>query len=331
MSANGCGVLGLVPKIDGVDGGTGASVARWRRYGHDRLYVTAADGTKIGWRDLVSGEDHVAATNLCAEFHAAIATWIPDQAGSASQAPAVEDSAAAESSAGDEASPAPDPAPVIPPEPAEEACWDDLASHRAGAMAREQAMARKQEAPVKTFVARALGVHTEERAWRIGADGEEMVAAQLRRLAKKDPRWRFLHAIPIGENGSDIDHVVIGPGGVYTLNAKHHPRSSVWVGGNTFLVNGQKQPYVRNSRHEAARASRLLSDACGFPVPVVGLVVPVGANSLKIKESPEDVKIVNRMALRDWFRKRPPILDDERVSAIYDAARRSTTWVSAKH
>jgi hypothetical protein len=153
-----------------------------------------------------------------------------------------------------------------------------------------------------------------------------MVSAQLHRLAKKDPRWKFLHAIPIGENGSDIDHVVIGPGGVYTLNAKHHPRSSVWIGGNTFMVNGQKQPYIRNSRHEAARASRLLSDACGFPVPVVGMVVPVGANSLKVKEPPSDVKIVNRMALRDWFRKRPVVLSDEQVVTVFEVARRSTTW-----
>lgn len=322
-----------MPKIVGVDGGNGTSVARWRRYGQDRLYVTAANGTKIGWRDLLSGEDHVEAKDLHDEFDAAIAAWIPAQAAPASPAAAVNDSALTDNLAGiqSEASPTPEPAPVAPPEPAAEARWEDLASHRAGAMAREQALTRKQEAPVKTFVARALGVHTEERAWRIGADGEEMVAAQLHRLAKKDPRWRFLHAIPIGENGSDIDHVVIGPGGVYTLNAKHHPRSSVWVGGNTFLVNGQKQPYVRNSRHEAARVSRLLSDACGFPVPVVGLVVPVGANSLKIKQPPEDVKIVNRMALRDWFRQRPTILDDERVCAIFEAARRSTTWVSAKH
>lgn len=32
---------------------------------------------------------------------------------------------------------------------------------------------------------------------RIGADGEEKVAAQLGKVAKKDPRWRFIHAIPV--------------------------------------------------------------------------------------------------------------------------------------
>ena len=43
----------------------------------------------------------------------------------------------------------------------------------------------------------------------IGADGEEKVATQLAKAAKKDPRWRFLHAIPVGDRGSDIDHVIV--------------------------------------------------------------------------------------------------------------------------
>jgi hypothetical protein len=306
-----------------VDGGAKASVVRWRRYGHDRLYVTDAKGTKIGWRDLLTHEDHVVVPARREEFAAAIAGWVADP--TAPSLPAAEVEAVSASSP-------PQEPPRLEPPPVEAAAlevqpeWVDLASNRAGALAREQALTRKQAAPVKTFVARALRLHTEERAWRIGADGEEMVAAQLHRLAKKDPRWKFLHAIPIGENGSDIDHVVIGPGGVYTMNAKHHPRSSVWVGGNTFMVNGQKQPYIRNSRHEAARASRLLSAACGFPVSVVGMVVPVGANSLKVKEPPEDVKIVNRMGLRNWFRKRPVVLTDDQVATVFEAARRSTTW-----
>lgn len=43
------------------------------------------------------------------------------------------------------------------------------------------------------------------------------------------------------------------------------------------MIIGQRQPYIRNSRHEAGRAARLLTAACGFPVAVTGVVVPVGA------------------------------------------------------
>jgi len=75
-----------------------------------------------------------------------------------------------------------------------------------------------------------------------------------------------------------------------------------------------------------ARASRYLSTACGFTVEAAGIVVPVGAYSITIKEAPADVHVINRMALVSWLRRRPEVLDDEAVLAIFEAARRSTTW-----
>jgi hypothetical protein len=78
----------------------------------------------------------------------------------------------------------------------------DLAVNRPGEAVREQAVASRQVAPVKTVLARMLGMHTDERARRLGADGEEAVALRLLRL---DPEWKFLYAVPVGERGSDID------------------------------------------------------------------------------------------------------------------------------
>jgi hypothetical protein len=204
--------------------------------------------------------------------------------------------------------------------------WIDLADNRAGAEARRQALAAREAAPVKTLVARILRVHTDERAWRIGADGEERVASSLAKVARKDPRWRFLHAIPVGERGSDIDHLGIGPAGVFSVNAKHHPRAKIWVAGNTLLVNGARQPYIRNSRHEAARATKLLTAACGFPVQVHGLIVTVGADDVVIKEPPEDVHVVPRIQVARWLRRRGGDHESATLDAIYEAARRSTTW-----
>jgi hypothetical protein len=104
-----------------------------------------------------------------------------------------------------------------------------------------------------------------------------LVGAQLAKLVAKDPRWRVLHSIPVGKDGADIDHLVVGPAGVFTLNTKHHPRARIWVAGDTLLVSGVHQLYIRNSRHGAARAGRLLSVACGFPVTATG-VVPVNVS-----------------------------------------------------
>lgn len=309
-------------------------VRRWRRYGKDRLYVHDGNGVAVGWRDLLTGEDHIDAPERADELRAAVEAWQASEGNDpVAVSPASRSHAApqeAVTAAPVETSPArAAQAPTVDPEPSmpvAPSMWDDLAGHRAGEMARQQAVALKQAAPVRTFVARVLGVHTDERAWRIGADGEEKVAARLAKLAKKDPRWRFLHAIPVGENGSDIDHLVIGPGGVFSLNAKHHPGARIWVRDKAFRVNGQQQPYIRNSRHEALRAGRYLTAACGFPVAVTGIVVPVGADDLTIKQQPADVVVVNRMALAAWLRRRPALLQDVEIAAIFEAARRSTTW-----
>jgi hypothetical protein len=62
-----------------------------------------------------------------------------------------------------------------------------------------------------------------------------VVGARLDRLPDG---WCVLNAIPVGDRGADIDHLVIGPGGVFTLNTKHHPKGKVWVAENALLVNG---------------------------------------------------------------------------------------------
>jgi hypothetical protein len=205
---------------------------------------------------------------------------------------------------------------------------EDLAGSRAGRMAREQARLAKEAAPVRTVLARLIRVHTEERAWRLGAQGEELVGNQLARVVAKDPRWRVLHAIPVGNKGADIDHLIVGPAGVFTLNTKHHPGARIWVAGDSLRVNGVHQPYIRNSRHEATRAGRLRSQACGLPVVATGVVVPVNADDIAVKRAPDDVYVINRWRLRRWLCRRPQVLDEPTADRIHQMARRADTWTA---
>lgn len=126
--------------------------------------------------------------------------------------------------------------------------------------------------------------------------------------------------------GSDIDHLIIGPGGVFTVNTKHHPKVKIWVGGSAFMVNGARQPYMRNSRHEAGRAAKLLANACGFPLQVEGLIVTVNARDVVVKNAAEGVRVVPRMQVAKWLLRHGGVLTLKTVQDIYDAARRSTTW-----
>ncbi len=317
-------------------------ISRWRRYGMDRLYVARADGPKIGWWDLQSDEGHPEEDAYAVELGEAVHVWRTEAATDQPTEPpaavvpgtTVVEVASAPELVGEP--PADEPAavaavdalaeepvaePVMPARP-----WLDLATNVAGEAAREQALAAREAAPVRTLVARVMRVHTDERAWRLGADGEEKVAAQFDKVLKRDPRWQFIHAIPVGTRGSDIDHLVIGPGGVFTINTKNHPDAKLWVGGDTFLVNGNRQPYVRNARHEAARAAKLLTEACGFPVHVEGVIAPVNAIEVTIKTAPKDIHVVPRRQVAKWILRHGDVLSQEQQAALFDAARRSTTW-----
>jgi hypothetical protein len=213
----------------------------------------------------------------------------------------------------------------VPDDP-DAAPWAGVAGNVAGAGVAAEAKARRDAAPVRTFLARLLGVHTDERAWRVGAKGEQLVAAQLERLG---PSWHVLHSITLSETGTDLDHLVIGPGGVFCINTKNHPNHKVWVAKDTFMVNGQRQTYVRASRSEGRKVSRLLSAACGFEVAARPVIAVVNALDLVVKEQPGDVRVCSRRRVVEWLKAQPAVLGPAEVEAIYSVARRSTTWLSA--
>ena len=55
---------------------------RWRRHGKDRLYVTRADGSKVGYWDLLTDEGHPETPDLADLLAAAVTTsnWPPPDA-----------------------------------------------------------------------------------------------------------------------------------------------------------------------------------------------------------------------------------------------------------
>lgn len=178
----------------------------------------------------------------------------------------------------------------------------------------------------RSLPARVLGIsplREESRSWYSGALGELEVGRQL---AKLGPAWRVLHAVPVGKRDSDIDHVVIGPGGVFTLNTKRHDGKAVWVGGRTVMVNGAKVSYIRNSEFEGQRAAKLLQGTVGFPVATRPVLVVSGAKQLTVKERPTDVAVLTSGQLLGWLRKQRPVLDPWRVDTIFIAANQSSTW-----
>lgn len=198
-----------------------------------------------------------------------------------------------------------------------------LVTRRAGGSAREQANQLRDAEPVRTRLARLLKVHTDERAYRVGAVGEETVGA---RLAKLDPaRWLVLHDIILNDKGTNLDHPVVGAAGAFSLNTKHHPKAKIVVTEKTLRVNGYAENYLHVARHEAAKVADLLSSSAGKPVEVTPTIVVMGAE-LEIRSQPPDVIVIRRKDLPKWFLNRPVTLQESEAKELRRIAGRPSTW-----
>lgn len=197
------------------------------------------------------------------------------------------------------------------------------AGRLAGEGAREQEQRLREETPTwLRMTRRALGVHDDERAWRRGAEGEEAVARQLAKLPAD--RWAALHDLTLAPSGVNLDHLVIGPAGVFALNTKKLT-GRLWVGERAILHNGQRTRYLGASRHEAKTAARLLTNAVGAAVQVRPLLVIIGPE-LTIKQQPADVRVLTRRQLNRWLTRQPAVLSDDVRHAVLAAASRPATW-----
>ncbi len=273
---------------------------RWKRYGKDRVYVKTIEGNDVGHVDLVEPTVVTKTADCEAELRECLARWTSGAESAPEEAESVAPTPRPAEAEVEAALPETEPSTSVIS--TSEDRGRDLAANVAGAAARPKRNEVNAQAPVLNFVARVLGVKTDERAWRVGAKGEEKVAGELGKLG---PGWRVLHAVEVGDNGGDIDHIVIGPAGVFTLNAKRHPRGKAWVGERMVMVNGQRTEYLRNSRFEAKRACRLLSEACARPVGVTPAVVFVDLDDFTVKQMPADVHVTTRGRLIGWLRSLP--------------------------
>jgi Nuclease-related domain len=162
---------------------------------------------------------------------------------------------------------------------------------------------------------------TEERTPRRGARGEGFAGLVIGRLPDG---WLAFNSISDGEHGRNMDHVVVGPAGTFTLNAKSLT-GKVWVGAHSVRHNGHPTDFLTKAAHEASRVSRHLTAALGRPIDVHG-VVAILADEWTIKERPSDVHVGSPRGVKDWLLRLPPTLSAHEVDQIAAAASSPSTW-----
>jgi hypothetical protein len=164
-------------------------------------------------------------------------------------------------------------------------------------------------------------------AWQKSSAAERRTERQLRSLAKKNG-YRVLHAraVPRDDEGvSDgkIDHLVVGPSGVYAIDSeKWDRRLPVRTLSHRKLFHGpfNKKDRLDEARWEAQQASKKLTAEVGFEVPVQPSVAIYGPSIPWKVMRVRDVDVYAGNRARAYLRRRPKILTETDVQRIFQAA-----------
>lgn len=184
----------------------------------------------------------------------------------------------------------------------------------------------RRGAPMRAFFDRLFDGFDSQRARRGLADPAEVVAAQLMKLSRLDPRWGFVQALRADGGHINLDHWVVGPGGIYLLSTKLHPGSRLYVAGDNFLVDGRDAPYVPNMRETALENAESLAANMRWDLDVMGVIVPIEDRQLTVDQQPYAVQVVDEDGLVDWLINRPEELTKRQILAAYNAARNTSSW-----
>jgi len=154
-------------------------------------------------------------------------------------------------------------------------------------------------------------------AWRRGAAGERRTARLLDPLERHG--WAVLHDLAVPRSQANIDHLVIGPGGVFVIDSKQY-RGRLQLDPSGRLWHGRYplSPTLQAVSFEADQAAQVLPDPGMAVVPIVavhGAQVPWG------KVVVGGVPVVPASRLPSMLRQLPAMLGPERVAGLADQAR----------
>jgi hypothetical protein len=209
--------------------------------------------------------------------------------------------------------------------------WEDLALH-----APDHGLLRL------AAQARAAGNREADRALRYRADGRQAVAAALGREVGgpggrlgRGSRWRMLHGIEmaVGRETVPLDHLVIGPPGVFVLDVRHEPGGKVHASTGGLEIDGRHIDLARirtlgEEVHD--RLAEAIALAAGFeevldPPPVTPVIAVVGATIVS-HSRPRGVIVARAGDLARAMRARGERLSAAAVEETFAVARRSDTW-----
>lgn len=152
-------------------------------------------------------------------------------------------------------------------------------------------------------------------AWIAGAEGERRVAAALGQLPSG---WVALHDRLLwpGVTDSNVDHIVVGPGGIFMIDAKNRGGDITvyrnFLYQHTVGPDGQKRSL--NLQKELAKATWITQEmGRRLTVPVIPVICLAGSRSHKFEgpQFAQDITIISVTRLVSWLASQPLRMPEE--------------------
>lgn len=155
--------------------------------------------------------------------------------------------------------------------------------------------------------------------------GVRAVARELWELVAQRPVWRViqsvrsepstsqgLHSAALELTVLELDQLVIGPSGVYTIETVYRATEAV---------------STSNARNAARRTQGILGRATRVPVTVQPLIVFARTDQPRIEGPHDGVEVLTVDELVPWLERQRPKLTERELEIVHLAARDHRTWV----
>lgn len=171
---------------------------------------------------------------------------------------------------------------------------------------------------VATLTVLAEFVHPKQstQAWRIGAEGERKTGAILRKLPTD---WVVFHDLVLYGSRENIDHVVVGPPGVFTIETKNYKHGIVLKDGRATSAGRSQQKVIAQAQRQARVVGLLTSEPVSPIVAVHGPGIEV--KGLFQKPIVGGVRLCSGRRLVKLLRRQPARLaphEIERISSLLE-------------
>lgn len=145
-----------------------------------------------------------------------------------------------------------------------------------------------------------------------GARGEEMVASELARLPST---WTIFNGL-ILPDGRDVDHVAVGPQGVFVIETKHW-RGTVDIENNQLLAEGRPLPEGRSPMLQVQKATAGVALTLQVPkTKMFGVLCFAGTQFVGSAYEMDEMIVCSYLNLETLLCDRDIVLDDAERARI---------------